>query len=190
MSVDLSVKNLLYAYSHGYFPMDSPISSGRELIWLCPDPRTVIFLSEFHLSRSMKRVLAKQQFSIRVNQDFEGVIKSCADRQNTWISPQMIRAYTTLHQRGFADSVEVVCDGILCGGVYGVKIAKAFFAESMFCRRHNMSKVALWALVQKLKHEGHTYMDCQMMNPHLKTLGAREIPREDFLCLLKESLSH
>ena len=186
----LSVKGLISAYQQGYFPMDIPNHHGEyELIWLCPDPRTIINTAKFHLSRSMSRVLVKQNYVITYNQDFRGVIHGCAaGREDTWLTPRMIEAYSRLHDCGYAHSVEVYCDDQLSGGVYGVKIAKMFFAESMFHLRSNMSKVALWALNEELKRQGHEFFDCQFMNSHLKSLGAEEITQAEFLQRLRQAV--
>lgn len=186
---ELAVAELLGAYAQGCFPMDIKNHRGEaQLVWFSPDPRTIIDTAKFHLSRSMRRVLARGDFTITYNHQFGDVIRGCAERPDTWITPRLMAAYTQLHEHGYAHSVEVICEGELAGGVYGVKLGGAYFAESMFHRRSNMSKVALWALNEQLKAEGHTFFDCQFMNEHLRSLGAEEIPRGEFLQRLRQAL--
>lgn len=187
---ELALEELLRAYGQGCFPMDIQNHRGEaQLVWLSPDPRAIMETANFHLSRSMRRVLARGRFTITYNQQFGEVIRGCAEREDTWITPRMIAAYTQLHEHGYAQSVEVVCEGELAGGVYGVKLGQAYFAESMFHRRTNMSKVALWALNEHLQAAGYTWFDCQFMNEHLRSLGAEEIPRAEFLRRLRVALA-
>jgi leucyl/phenylalanyl-tRNA--protein transferase len=175
------------AYARGFFPMPHPDSG--EILWFHPDPRTIIPLEDFHVSRSLRRTLRRGRFEIRVNSAFQAVMKACAERDETWITDQFIEAYTALHEAGDAHSVEVWQEDQLVGGVYGVSLAGAFFAESMFHRVTDMSKVALFHLVERMQAKGLTLLEVQFMTPHLASLGAKEISREAYLKLLGRALS-
>jgi leucyl/phenylalanyl-tRNA---protein transferase len=183
---ELSTTLVLEAYRAGFFPMaterDGPIT------WHSPDPRAIIPLRSFRVPRSLRRVLRKGTFSIRVDSCFEEVIRACADRGETWISEEIIRTYIRLRDEGFGHSVEVWKDGVLAGGLYGVAIGGAFFGESMFSRVSNASKVALVALVDLLTKGGFVLLDTQYLTPHLEQFGAREIGRAEYLTLLEEAL--
>jgi leucyl/phenylalanyl-tRNA--protein transferase len=188
MVTALSTELLLTAYCQGIFPM--AVNKRGDIRWFSPDPRAVIPIDDkFHIPRGLKRVLKKRRFTLTINEDFEGVIQSCATIHGaTWISQAITRAYCELHQRGFAHSVETRLDGELVGGLYGVHIRGAFFGESMFHRVTDASKVALVALVERLRAGGFSLLDTQWTTPHLKQFGAFEIPRADYLRLLEAAL--
>jgi len=188
---DLGTERLISAYSMGIFPWydhDSPI------LWWSPDPRLVLFPDELRVSRSLRQCLRKGIFTVTVNSAFEQVIRSCADahrrgQAGTWITGEMIRAYTELHQKGYALSAEAWCDGELAGGLYGIKLGSIFFGESMFALRSNASKVAFVTFIEQMRQKGLTVVDCQVTTEHLLSMGAREIPRSAFLALLSRGIS-
>lgn len=186
---DLSPERLLQAYRSGIFPW---YSKGDPIIWWSPDPRFVIFPDEIVVSRSMRRVLNQGRFSITFDKAFQEVIGECSRprkyEKSTWITRDMMDAYIRLHELGYAHSVEAWSGGDLKGGLYGVSLGKAFFGESMFSREDNASKTALILLARKLKELGFLMIDSQVQNPHVKSLGAREIPRKEYLKILKEAL--
>ena len=187
---DLTKERLLAAYSKGIFPW---YEIGQPILWWSPDPRLVLIPEELKISRSLRKVLRKQKFEIRVDSSFQQVIKACADvrkRQDegTWIIPEMQQAYTDLHEEGFAHSIESWLDGKLAGGLYGISLGQCFFGESMFSTRNDSSKVALVALVDFSIQVGIKMIDCQMTTTHLLSLGAREIKRKVFLKKLKKCL--
>jgi leucyl/phenylalanyl-tRNA--protein transferase len=177
---------LLGAYAGGFFPMADP-ADGR-LSWYSPDPRTILPPDALRVSRSLRRSVERGPFSVSTDLDFPDVIARCADRDETWISPEIREAYTRLWREGYGHSVECRCDGALAGGLYGVAIGGAFFGESMFSRRTDASKVALVHLVRILRAGGFTLLDVQFMNPHLERLGAVEIPREEYLRMLERAI--
>jgi leucyl/phenylalanyl-tRNA--protein transferase len=184
---DLTKERLLAAYSKGIFPW---YEVGQPILWWSPDPRLVLTPETLKISRSLRKILRKQQFEIRFDTAFEKVIKACADvrteqGEGTWIIPEMQQAYTELHQDGFAHSVESWLDGELVGGLYGISLGQCFFGESMFSTRNDSSKVALVALVEFSREVGIRMIDCQMTTPHLLSLGASEIQRKKFLTNLK-----
>ncbi|MCS7305418.1 MAG: leucyl/phenylalanyl-tRNA--protein transferase [Thermoguttaceae bacterium] len=183
---------LLDAYQHGIFPW--PCGDDRWPIpWFSPDPRAVLEFDRLHISRSLRRTLRKGIFQVTCDQAFAEVIRGCAEapgrRGATWITPAMIRAYCRLHQLGYTHSVEVWQDEKLVGGVYGVAVGGAFSAESMFHLVSDASKVALVHLVRRLQAQGYQLVDVQEMSPHLARLGARTIPRQEFLRRLAEALT-
>lgn len=183
----LSPHILLRAYMHGCFPM--PDQKDPQIIrWYRPDPRAIIPLEEFHVSHSMKRELKRTDLRVSYDTAFAQVMQECAHRPETWITEDILRAYCELHQVGFAHSVEIFRNEKLVGGVYGVTIGGAFFAESMFYTEKNMSKLALIKLVEKLRAQGFLLLECQFVTEHLKSLGAREIPDFDYMNLLSEAL--
>ncbi len=182
----LAPENLLQAYASGFFPMAD--SKNGPIAWYSPDPRCVIPLEGFTLSRSLRRIVLKNVFSITYNLDFKNVITACADRVETWISLEIVHAYTVLHQLGFAHSVEAWQDDQLAGGLYGVAIGGAFFGESMFSRQSDASKVCLVHLVERLKRRGFVLLDSQIMNEHIRQFGAVDIPRTEYLRRLKLAL--
>ncbi|MBU0483086.1 MAG: leucyl/phenylalanyl-tRNA--protein transferase [Proteobacteria bacterium] len=186
---DLSVERLLLAYSQGIFPWYSP---GEPILWWAPDPRLVLFPDELKVSKRLARSIRQNKFQTTFNRSFREVITACSEiraagREGTWIDQEMITAYCRLHDLGHAHSVESWQDDKLVGGLYGVSIGKIFFGESMFSRVTDSSKVALAALVNKLESWGFTCIDCQVNTPHLISLGAREIPGEEFYHLLAEN---
>ena len=192
MGGDLSVERLLLAYQNGIFPW---YSEGEEIMWWSPHPRFVLFPNEIKVSKSMKQLLNKNAFDFTINKAFEQVITNCktafrGDDAGTWITDEMKTAYLYLHQLGYAHSAEVWKDGELAGGLYGVRIGKVFFGESMFSKTSNASKYAFIKYVQQLQKEGVELTDCQVYTNHLESLGARMIKREDFLILLRKLLNH
>ena len=183
----LTPEGVLLAYRHGIFPMADERSG--DTLWFRPDPRAVIPLDGFHVSRSLARRLRRDTFQIRVDTDFEGVIRGCADRpEGTWISERFVEVYGVLHRAGKAHSVEAWREGRLVGGTYGVTLGGAFMAESMFHRETDSSKVALEALVQRLRERGFALLDVQYVTPHLESLGAVEITRREYERRLAEAL--
>jgi len=184
---DLSVTRLLEAYRHGIFPWFNP---GEPILWWSPDPRMVLFPNEFKISRSLAKVLRKHLYEIRTDTAFEHVMHACAalrtGHQGTWIGEDMIAAYCALHRMGYAHSVEVWMMDKLVGGVYGVSIGRMFYGESMFSMVSNASKIALAHLSGQLERWQFDMIDCQMNTPHLASLGAREIPRSEFIARLQE----
>jgi leucyl/phenylalanyl-tRNA--protein transferase len=180
---DLSPGRLLHAYRHGIFPW---YDDDQPILWWSPDPRTILWPSEMKVSRSLAKCLRQGMFSVRVNTAFESVMHGCAapraGSEGTWITPEMLTAYVTLHKAGYAHSVECWADDELVGGLYGVCIGQVFFGESMFSRRSDASKVALTALCDL----GFALIDCQLPNAHLTSLGARPIARSDFVRHLDE----
>lgn len=184
---DLSPERLLLAYKSGIFPwfdVDEPI------LWWSPEERMVLFPSEFSVSKSMRNVLNRGIFKVTFNQNFKEVISNCSSikrdgQRGTWITEEMIEAYTKLNEMGIAKSVEVWQDKVLVGGLYGIDLGHVFCGESMFSKVSNASKVAFASLVNKLKDENYKVLDCQVHNDHLESLGAREIPRKEFIALLK-----
>jgi len=184
---DLSPARLLNAYRNGIFPW---YSAGQPLLWWCPDPRTVLAPAELHISRSMQKFMRQTPFTVTRDQDFSAVMRACAaprrDAEGTWITPAMQAAYTQLHELGHAHSIEVWDDKELVGGLYGLALGRVFFGESMFSIRTNASKLAFIALAQHLENCGFALIDCQMPTDHLFSLGARSMPRGDFLQRLQQ----
>ncbi|MBK6737564.1 MAG: leucyl/phenylalanyl-tRNA--protein transferase [Haliea sp.] len=186
----LSTGRLLDAYRHGIFPW---YEAPQPVLWWTPDPRSVLFPDELHISRSLRRRLKSDTFNLAVDQQFITVMRACAQlrRQGggTWIDDDMVAAYGRLHTLGYAHSVEVTdADGALVGGLYGVALGQVFFGESMFSRATDASKVALVALVFMLKRGGFHMIDCQVENGHLNSLGARNINRLDFEQRLEQTI--
>jgi leucyl/phenylalanyl-tRNA--protein transferase len=188
---DLSPERLVSAYSQGIFPW---YSEGDPIFWWSPDPRMVLFPGELRVSHSLKKTIARGIYETRFDTAFADVIGQCAaprdGRAGTWIVPEMIAAYTALHERGFVHSVESWRDGELVGGLYGMALGKVFFGESMFTRAHDASKVALVKLVERLQAGGFRLIDCQQATSHLASLGAREIPRAEFAQLVRDSIQY
>ena len=186
---DLSVDRLLLAYSNGFFPWFS-FRDQEEPLWFCPLQRFVIFPSEIHVSHSMQQLLKKNPYRITINKDFEGVMRGCATAQNrnelegAWLGPNIIKAYTELYRQGFAASVEVWEGSQLVGGLYGVTLGRAFFGESMFSLVPNASKLALIFLARMLEAHGGRVIDCQFETPHLRTMGGRFIPYEEYMKII------
>jgi len=177
---------LIEGYLHGVFPMGM---EDGEIGWFSPDPRAIIPLDDsFHVPHGLKRALARRKFELRIDDAFEPVMRACAARDETWITDEIVESYCELHRRGFAHSVEAWRDGQLAGGLYGVSIGGAFFGESMFHRETDASKVALAALVERLRHQGFALLDVQYVTPHLQSLGAIEIPHTAYYNRLKRAL--
>ena len=179
---DLSTERLLLAYRSGIFPW----FDGDVPLWWSPDPRFVLLPAELKVSTSMKTLLKRKAFDFTVNQAFEQVISNCKSvsregQAGTWITKEMQDAYIQLHRQGYAVSAEAWKDGELVGGLYGIRMGKFFFGESMFSHQSNASKYAFISLVEQLKSEGVELIDCQVYTVHLESLGARMIPRKDFL---------
>lgn len=188
MEPSLDAEQLLLAYAQGFFPMPDPDVPERVL-WYHPDPRAVLPLDGFHVSRSLEKRMKRGGFRVSFDTAFPQVMASCAAREDTWINGEFLRAYGDLHQRGFAHSVEVWNDaGALVGGAYGVRLGGAFFAESMFHRETDMSKVALHALVTRLRERGFALLEVQFLTPHLESLGAVTISRTEYLARLGAAL--
>ncbi|SPF33228.1 leucyl/phenylalanyl-tRNA-protein transferase [Syntrophobacter sp. SbD1] len=184
---DLSPQRLLLAYTHGIFPW---YSDPAPMLWWSPDPRLVLFPGELKISRSLKRVIKKQVFTVTMDRAFGEVIVACATtRKETWITGEMIEAYVALHKLGYAHSFETMHEGRLVGGLYGVAMGRAFFGESMFSIMSDASKVALVYLVHYLEGLGFEFIDCQTTTEHLKRFGARQIPRKEFLQRLARALN-
>jgi len=186
---DLTPERLLLAYRQGIFPW---YSDDTPILWWSPNPRLVLFPAELKISQSLQRVVRKNLFQVTFNRAFREVIRSCGEvrrkeGEGTWITREMIDAYCLLHRLGFAHSVESWHQGELVGGLYGVAIGRVFFGESMFTRKTDASKVALVHLVRVLQRNAFEIIDCQVSTNHLKSLGAREIPREHFLRYLNRA---
>jgi leucyl/phenylalanyl-tRNA--protein transferase len=184
---DLSPARLLNAYRHGIFPW---YSGDDPILWWTPDPRAVLFPHELHISKSLQKTLKQKDFKVTFNQAFADVVEACrtvGDRESaTWIGDDVKVAYCQLHDMGHAHSVEVWQADKLIGGLYGLAIGKVFFGESMFSRCSDASKIALVHLTQRLIELDYQLIDCQVTNPHLLSLGAREISRSEFELLLSK----
>jgi len=186
MDSPLPPELVLHAYSIGAFPMADP---DGEIAWFSPDPRCIFPLDKFHVPRTVRQLIQRRVFEVRIDTAFAEVIAACADRaEGTWISESIMATYTELHRQGFAHSVECWRADNLAGGLYGVALGGAFFGESMFTRVTGASKVALAALVERLKARGFTLLDTQWTTPHLARFGAIEIPRREYLRRLRAAL--
>lgn len=178
---DLSPQRLLEAYSHGIFPW---FNADEPILWWSPDPRMVLFPTELKISRSLRKTLNNGRYQIRTDWCFTQVMQACAaprkGQAGTWIHPEMIAAYTALHEMGLAHCVETWMDGVLVGGLYGISLGKVFFGESMFSCVPNASKIAFVHLVKQLQYWEFGLIDCQVKTGHLASLGAREISRMEF----------
>ena len=189
---DLSPERLLSAYARGIFPW---FDDENPLMWWSPDPRCILFPQDFNCSKSLDRTLRGPTFVVTADTAFEDVIRSCrqierADQDGTWITEDMQVAYTKLHNQGMAHSVEVWCEDLLVGGLYGISLGNAFFGESMFSTVRDASKVAFAHLVGVLRKQCFSFIDCQMHTPHLESLGAVEVPRATFANMLHDALQH
>jgi leucyl/phenylalanyl-tRNA--protein transferase len=189
---DLSSERLLEAYRVGIFPW---YSEDQPILWWSPDPRFILELDEFKISRSLQKTLRRKIFQVTFDRVFEEVIAACSvvpreGQRGTWITQEMRDAYLELHGLGYAHSVESWFGGELAGGLYGVSLGKAFFGESMFHHKPDASKVALAMLVEKLKSWGFHFIDSQMTTEHMMSLGAKEVPRRIFLKRLQSALRH
>jgi len=185
---DLNPERIVAAYRRGIFPW---YSAGQPILWWSPDPRMVLYVDEFKVSRSLAKRVRRQEFEVRVDTAFRDVIDACArtpreGQGGTWITPEMADAYGELHRRGFAHSVESWRDGRLCGGLYGMALGRVFFGESMFAWETDASKVALVGLLTLLRRQGVPLVDCQQETAHLRSFGARPIARTAFAAHLGE----
>ena len=187
---DLSSHRLIEAYRSGVFPWFNP---GDPIMWWSPDPRCVLNTSKVKISASMRNVMNRQVYEVRMDEQFEMVMRRCISmkrkQRGTWIGDEMIRAYVDLHHQGLAHSVEVYCAGELVGGLYGVSLGRMFFGESMFSHSSNSSKFALIMLCKALETKGVRWIDCQMYTEHLASMGAELMSRQSFLELLSDHLS-
>ena len=188
---DLSHERLLSAYREGIFPW---FSAGDPILWWSPNPRMVLFPNEFMVSHSLRKILRKGAFEVKFDTAFEQVMRACAaprkGQAGTWILEEMITAYCELHAKGYAHSVETWIDGELVGGLYGMALGRMFYGESMFSRRTDASKIAIAYLCNRLERLNFGMIDCQMYTPHLASLGAREIPRQEFILYMKELIHY
>jgi leucyl/phenylalanyl-tRNA---protein transferase len=187
----ISTDDLLYGYCNGIFPMAD--SSEGEIYWYSPDPRAIIPIDTYKPSKSLKPTLNQNVFEIAFNRNFKEVMKNCAlprfEDDETWISQDIIDSYHNLHKLGFAHSVEVYKQEVLVGGLYGVSVGSAFFGESMFHKVPNASKVAFHYLMENLKQRNFKLLDTQFINDNVKRFGAIEIPKHQFMKILKDSIS-
>jgi leucyl/phenylalanyl-tRNA--protein transferase len=193
---NLSPGMLLSAYEQGLFPWYNP---GDPVIWQSPDPRFVIFPEKLHISASMKKILCQGVFEIALDRDFPALIAGCAgaerprrgpdDPGGTWISADIIAAYTTLHRLGWVHGAGAYREGELLGGCYGIRLGNAFFGESMFAKTANASKAAFLTLARRLFDDGVRFIDCQIPSEHLRSLGGEELSRRDFLALLGQIMA-
>lgn len=185
---DLKPDRLLFAYRHGVFPW---FDSGQPILWWSPDPRCVLKPDSFHVARRLRRSVRNSDLFVSFNSEFSAVIESCAaDRvgqDGTWITDEMIDAYSSLHADGWVHSVEIWCDDELVGGLYGLAIGRVFFGESMFSEAADASKIAMWALCAHLTKHEFEILDCQVVSPHLTRLGATLMPRAEFGALLERA---
>lgn len=187
----LNANQLLYGYSQGIFPMAEPDTG--EVYWYSPDPRAIVPIEDYKPPKSLRPVLNRGTFEVRIDEQFAEVMRQCAKPRykgdETWISEEMVKAYSALNQMGYAHSVEAYQEGQLVGGLYGVSIGAAFFGESMFYTVSNASKVAFHYLMQILQNQGYILLDSQYINDNMRRYGAMEIPKEQFLLMLKHALS-
>ncbi len=187
---DLSPERLLFAYKNGIFPWFNP---NDPIIWWSPDPRFVLFPDELRVSKSMRPYFNQKKFEVTIDTDFTAVIEACAQAYRagqgggTWITEGMKTGYIELHKRGFAHSIEVRKDGELVGGLYGIAIGKCFYGESMFSHVSNASKFGFITICRRLEELGFWMIDCQQPTQHLESLGGVNIPRKDFLKILKQN---
>ena len=189
---DLSPQRLIQAYREGIFPW---YEEGQPIIWWAPDPRFVLFLDEFHVSRTTQRIVRQKKFTLTFDRDFASVIEACRQprrgpQEGTWITAEMAAAYRRLHELGLAHSVETWRGESLAGGLYGVSLGRCFFGESMFSRVSEASKVALAVLTARLAGRGFRFVDCQVYSRNLEAFGARLISRDEYHRLLKSELEH
>ena len=179
---DLSIERLLLAYQSGIFPW----YEGKHILWWCPDPRFVLFPEELKVSKSMRQLIRRESFVFTINKAFDQVIANCKTiarrgQDGTWITDEVKAAYGRLHRDGYAHSAEAWLNGELVGGLYGVRLGRVFFGESMFSKASNASKYAFICYIEQLRREGVELIDCQVYTPHLESLGARMIPRAEFI---------
>jgi leucyl/phenylalanyl-tRNA--protein transferase len=188
---DLGLGRLVAAYRHGIFPW---YSDGQPILWWSPDPRMVLAPSEIVISRSLRKKLRRREYEVRTDTSFREVMRACAEPRDgeagTWITDEMAAAYGAFHDAGYAHSVETWIDGELAGGLYGVAMGQMFFGESMFSRATDSSKIALAHLARQLERWGFGLIDCQMATAHLYSMGAREVPRDDFQRAVSELVNY
>jgi leucyl/phenylalanyl-tRNA--protein transferase len=188
--LELTPDRILDAYRQGIFPW---FSEGQPVLWWSPDPRMVLLPSEIRITRSMHKVLRNRPYEVRCDSAFEAVMRACAaprdGQAGTWISDEMIEAYSALHARGYAHSVETWIDGRLAGGLYGMAIGRMFYGESMFSSERDASKIALVHLARYLETRTFGLIDCQMNTGHLGSMGGREIPRREFCCVMAQCIA-
>ena len=187
MGGDLSPERLLLAYRSGIFPW----YEGDHILWWCPDPRFVLFPDALKISKNIKPLLSRNEFAFTINKAFAKVIHHCKKikrpgQEGTWITDEVEKAYIKMHELGYAHSAEVWKDGDLAGGLYGIRLGKVFFGESMFSKQSNASRYAFIKYVQQLKEEGIQLIDCQVYTEYLESMGATMILRKDFIRLLHE----
>jgi leucyl/phenylalanyl-tRNA--protein transferase len=186
----LTADDLVYGYVNGIFPM---ADADGTIYWYSPDPRAIIPLETYRPAKSLRPIINQQKFEVRINYDFEGVMRQCAaprtQEDGTWISEDIIKAYTNLHALGMAHSVEAYQHGQLVGGLYGVSIGAAFFGESMFHTVSNASKVAFHALIELLRERNFRLLDTQFMNDNVQRFGAIEIPKLDYMARLRQAIA-
>ena len=184
---DLETDRLVAAYSKGIFPW---YDDGQPILWWSPDPRCVLFPTEFHIAKRLKQTGRSSSLTLSFNQAFDQVIRACAGKRElqlgTWITAEMIGAYERLHREGWAHSVEIWNSNQLVGGLYGLAIGRVFFGESMFSRESNASKFAMYGLCRHLLENDFVMLDCQVVSQHLTTLGATTIPRTEFATTLEQ----
>lgn len=189
--IELTPDLIVRAYMAGIFPM-SESADNPDIFWVSPEMRGIIPLDDFHISKSLQKAIAKNNFKILIDNNFEAVIKACAtydsDRDSTWINQTIIDLYSELFERKICHSVEVYEDDKLVGGLYGLSLGSAFFGESMFHKTSNASKIALASLVHRLKLGGYSLLDTQFITPHLHSMGGKEITREEYEELLSKAL--
>ncbi|HAA58533.1 MAG TPA: leucyl/phenylalanyl-tRNA--protein transferase [Myxococcales bacterium] len=196
LGAQLDTATLIEAYTKGYFPW----TGIHPIPWHSPDPRLILRPQDFHASRSLKKLAKKDIYHIRYDHDFRAVMEACAyslrpdqiddDDEGTWITENLIDAYCELHEYQIAHSIEVYRGDKLCGGLYGLNFGQAFFGESMFSREPNTSKLALWAICQRLKRRRFDFIDCQQETEHLVSLGGVNIPRPEYIQRLQQALTH
>jgi leucyl/phenylalanyl-tRNA--protein transferase len=188
---DLSPERLIEAYRRGIFPW---YSEGDPIIWWSPDPRFVLFPAETYISKTMRQVLRRKVFEVSFDRDFRAVMRGCQGprkrEKGTWITEEMMEAYIRLHESGIAHSIETWQNGELTGGLYGISLGRCFFGESMFTRVSNASKAAFITLSMRLRELGFVIIDCQVYTPHLESLGARHITRDEYIAILEEGLKY
>lgn len=188
--LELTPDRILDAYRQGIFPW---FSDGQPVLWWSPDPRMVLVPSEIRITRSMHKVLRNRPYEVRCDSAFEAVMRACAaprdGQAGTWISDEMIEAYSALHERGYAHSVETWIDGRLAGGLYGMAIGRMFYGESMFSTERDASKIALVHLARYLETRAFGLIDCQMNTGHLGSMGGREIPRREFCRVMAQCIA-
>jgi leucyl/phenylalanyl-tRNA--protein transferase len=186
MEPEFTAELVLRAYTAGIFPMGHDDGIIR---WYSPDPRCIIPLDEFHTSKRLARTIRQGKFELKVNANFEKIMRLCAERESTWITDEIVRVYCELHKHGFAHSVEAYLDGQIAGGLYGVSIGGAFMGESMFHLATDASKVCLAYLVERMKERGFILLDSQYVTDHLSTFNAIQISREEYLERLRDALT-